>query len=167
MSALVTPADAGRSEPLSDDWGPEAIPTRLRLRVLVVDDNRDAADAVAELLRFRGAEVRACYGGADAVAALDAFRPHACLIDLTMPGVDGCEVARRVRAGPGGEAVLMVALTGLDEIDALERIAGLGFDADFTKPADPAQMLGLLAEHARRLRGSLRTDPGPVCGSGG
>jgi CheY-like chemotaxis protein len=152
MSPSVTPADAGRPDPLSGDWGPETGPARLRLRVLVVDDNPDAADAVATLLRFRGAKVLACYGGAEAVAALDSFRPEACLIDLTMPGVDGCEVARRVRAGPGGDAVLLVALTGLDEIDALGRIAGLGFDADFTKPADPAHLLGLLAEHARRLR---------------
>jgi CheY-like chemotaxis protein len=139
--------------PIDTSPAGDPLPSCSGLRVLVVDDCPDAADAVADLLRRCGAEVLACHGGAAAVAALPGFRPDACLVDLTMPGVDGCEVARRVRAGAGGDRVLLIALTGLWDIDALGPAAEAGFDADFTKLADPGQLLGLLADHARRVRG--------------
>jgi hypothetical protein len=72
----------------------------LRLRVLVVDDNRDAADILGGLLSLAGADVRVCYDAATAVAAVTAFRPDAGVFDVSMPGTDGCSLAAAVRAGP-------------------------------------------------------------------
>lgn len=78
---------------------PEAV---LPLRVLCVDDNRDVADSTAELLRLVGFEARACYDGPTALAEAAAFLPSVCLIDLNMPGMDGDELATRLRAQAGG-----------------------------------------------------------------
>lgn len=65
-----------------------------------------------------------------------------------MPGMDGCKFARGLRRAPGGDSGLLGALTGLGDLDALERTTGARFDADFTKPADPVQLLRLIADHA-------------------
>jgi two-component system, OmpR family, response regulator len=82
------------------------------VRLLFVDDCPDAADTLGALLELAGFRARVCHGGWEAVAALDEFRPDACLIDLAMPGVDGLEVARRVRVWAGGRCVPLVAVTG-------------------------------------------------------
>jgi two-component system CheB/CheR fusion protein len=105
-------------------------------RILVVDDNQDAADTLAMLLDADGAEARAVYDGPSALAALPALRPHTVLLDLGMPDMDGLEVARRVRADPAWSGVRIVALTGWGQESDRERTRGAGFDFHLTKPVD-------------------------------
>ncbi|WP_020652476.1 PAS domain S-box protein [Massilia niastensis] len=105
-------------------------------RILVVDDNRDAADSLAMLLHGDGAEVRAVYGGEAALAAVAEFHPSTVLLDLGMPGMDGFETARRLRALEGGRALGLVALTGWGQEADRRRTQEAGFDRHLTKPVD-------------------------------
>ena len=114
-------------------------------RVLVADDNRDAADSLGTLLGLLGAEVRVVYDGPEAVAAAAAYRPAVAFLDIGMPTLDGHEVARRVRRLPGGRDVTLIALTGWGQEDDRRRAAAAGFDHHLTKPADPAAVRALLA----------------------
>ena len=112
-------------------------------RVLVVDDNADAADSLAMLLQVRGDEVRVAYDGEEALAAEAAFQPEAILLDIGMPKLSGYDVARRVRdlRGPG---VLIVAITGWGQEDDRQRARDAGFDHHFTKPVDYTALLDLV-----------------------
>jgi two-component system CheB/CheR fusion protein len=105
-------------------------------RILVVDDNRDAADTLAMLLDADGARAGAVYDGPSALATLPALRPHTVLLDLGMPDMDGFEVARRIRADPAWSGVRIVALTGWGQEGDRERTRGAGFDFHLTKPVD-------------------------------
>jgi len=105
-------------------------------RILVVDDNRDAADTLAMLLDADGAQARAVYDGQAALDALAGLRPHTVLLDLGMPEMDGLEVARRIRADPAWAGVRIVALTGWGQESDRERTRGAGFDFHLTKPVD-------------------------------
>ena len=136
--------------PLSPAGGAAPFPLPRRLKVLVVDDNKDAASTTAELLRVCGAEAQACFRGVAALAALEWFAPDACVLDLTMPGMDGFELAARIRAANPG--TLLVALTALADAGTRAREAEAGFDAHFTKPVDPAQLLHALGERVARKR---------------
>ncbi len=113
-------------------------------RVLVADDNRDAADSLGDLLRLLGADVRVVYDGPAALAAVAAFRPAVALLDIGMPGMDGYEVARRVRERPGSDAPALVALTGWGQDEDRRRSAAAGFDHHLVKPADVAALAALL-----------------------
>jgi CheY-like chemotaxis protein len=117
----------------------------LRLRVLVVDDNRDAADILGGLLSLAGADVRVCYDAVAAVAAAAEFRPDAGVFDVGMPGTDGCALAAAVRAGAGGRPVLLVAVSGLDEEAVLRRTGGSAFNVRMVKPADPRELIATLS----------------------
>jgi two-component system, OmpR family, response regulator len=116
------------------------------LRVLVVDDNRDAADSLALLFEMLGVAVRVAYGGDDALREAAEFRPHVGLFDIDMPGMSGLELARRVRGVLAGRPLFLVAVTGVSDPTARERSAAAGFDLHLTKPADgielSSQMLG-------------------------
>ncbi|QDU22901.1 response regulator [Urbifossiella limnaea] len=117
----------------------------LHLRVLVVDDNRDAADSLAGLLRLCGAEVCVCYDGRAAVAEFDEFRPDAGLFDVNMPRMDGCELAERLRERGGDRPLFLVAITAIDGPEEAMREARAGFDLHLTKPADPVRVVEALA----------------------
>lgn len=106
------------------------------LRVLVVDDNRDAADALAEVLELLGCDTRACYCGSAAVEAATGFRPDACLLDLAMPGMDGIELSRRLRAVSGSRPLLLIATTALGSPDDRTQTALAGFHYHLIKPVD-------------------------------
>ncbi len=108
-----------------------------QIRVLVVDDNVDAAESLATLLQLSGHEVRAVYDGPGALAAARAFRPGAVVLDVGLPGMDGYEVARRLRREPGGAEMLLIALTGYGQDDDRRRSEQAGFDHHLVKPADP------------------------------
>ena len=129
-----------------------ALPPPPGLRVLCVDDNEDAADSLGTLLGMVGCDVAVSNNAADALVRADAFRPQAFVLDITMPGMDGCELARRLRAGPGGTEVLLIALTALGDYNSLERIADAGFDLYFTKPVAPARLYAALNTFAERGR---------------
>jgi CheY-like chemotaxis protein len=105
-------------------------------RLLVVDDNRDAADSLCMLLNAYGAEVRVAYGGTEALATLDTWMPHAAIVDIGMPDMDGCEVAKRLRLDPRHAGLRLIALTGWGQGADRARSHACGFDAHLTKPAD-------------------------------
>jgi PAS domain S-box-containing protein len=114
-------------------------------RVLVVDDNPDAADSLAMLLESLGAAAHVVNNGAAALAALDAFRPDVVLLDIGMPGMDGYEVAQRIRQQPQFNAVKLIAVTGWGlEADRRSSRAS-GFDHHLTKPIDIAALQALLS----------------------
>jgi CheY-like chemotaxis protein len=119
-------------------------------RVLVVDDNQDAADSLGMLLRFLGAEVRVEYRGADALTAVAAWRPSIVLLDLGMPGMDGFEVARRLRADPQASGLKLIALTGWGQDHDRLRSRRQGFDNHLIKPVDINVLLALLTSLEER-----------------
>jgi len=123
---------------------PEADPTVLR--VLCVDDNHDAADSLGVMLELVGFEARVCYDGASALAVADEFRPDACILDLTMPGLDGVEVGRRLRERGWARNLPLVAVTALGNDDARRRTTQAGFDLHLTKPVDPDRLANVLAD---------------------
>ena len=112
------------------------LPWQPHHRVLVVDDNRDAAASLGMLLRLLGAELCVVNDGPAALHALTAFRPTAVLLDIGMPGMDGIEVARRIRERPKWRDVMLIALTGWGQEEDRRRTAQAGFDHHLLKPAD-------------------------------
>lgn len=121
-------------------------------RILVVDDNRDAAESLGILLRMLGAEVRVAFSGPDALAELPSYHPSAIFLDIGMPGMDGHEVARRIRLQPELEGVLLIALTGWGKADDRQRSRKAGFDHHLVKPADLGALESLLTAAAPALR---------------
>jgi CheY-like chemotaxis protein len=123
---------------------PKAAPrATVQKRILVVDDNVDAAEALGTLLRAMGHEVFIAYDGAGALGLLGPARPHIALLDLTMPGMSGYELARLVRARAGA-ALHIVALSGFGLPEDRARALEAGFDQHMVKPADPAFLRSLL-----------------------
>ncbi len=115
-------------------------------RILVADDNRDAAESLAALLELEGHEVTLAYDGAAALLAYDRVRPQVCLLDIGMPYRTGNEVAAAIRARTDGRQPTLVAITGWgQEADRSQALAA-GFDHHLTKPVDPAQLLRLIGE---------------------
>jgi two-component system CheB/CheR fusion protein len=113
--------------------------------VLVVDDSRDSADCLAILLRSLGMQAEVLYDGAAALAAISRLRPAAVLLDIGMPGMDGFEVARRIREQPGGREPLLVALTGWGQPEIRARCSREGFDHHLVKPVEIEALLEVLA----------------------
>jgi PAS domain S-box-containing protein len=106
------------------------------VRVLVADDNRDAADTLCRILALYGYEVRSVYDGAAALDVCESFQPHAAVLDIGMPGRTGYEVARELRARRGA-GLRLIALTGWGTEGDVQRARDAGFDHHLTKPADP------------------------------
>jgi PAS domain S-box-containing protein len=115
-------------------------------RVLVVDDNRDAADTLAEMLRVMGYEASTAYDGVEGVAAAQALAPEAVVLDLGMPRLDGYGACRAIRAGADGERVAIVALSGWGQAADTERTKAAGFDRHLVKPVLPADLARTLEE---------------------
>jgi len=118
-------------------------------RILVVDDNRDAADSLCMLLKSRGHQIRVAYDGLEAVGAAVAFRPDVVLLDIGLPKLSGYEAARRIREAGGADA-LLVAVTGWGQDEDRRRAREAGFDHHLTKPVDPVAISRLIdGAHAR------------------
>jgi two-component system OmpR family response regulator len=117
-------------------------------RVLYVDDNADLADTALMLLTLSGYEARAAYDGPAAVRVAAAFEPAVCFIDLNMPGMDGDEVAVRLRAQTGGRELLLAAVTAMGGEATVARLSRAGFHFHLLKPADPDAMLAVLQGRA-------------------
>jgi len=113
-------------------------------RILIADDNRDAADGLARVLRGIGHDVCTAYDGVEALEAVEQFRPEVVLLDLGMPRVDGFEAARKLRAGPRGDGILVIALSGWGQGRERQQTRAAGFDAHFVKPLDPSLLQALL-----------------------
>ena len=114
-------------------------------RVLVVDDNRDAAESLTVLLELWGHAVRIANDGPDALALAAEYRPDTVLLDIGLPGMDGYEVARRLRELPGSHSMFLVAVTGYGQDEDRRRAYETGFDHHLTKPVEPAKLGSLLA----------------------
>ena len=114
-------------------------------RVLVVDDNEDAANSLATLLEVMGYEVRTAYDGPEAIEAADQFQPAVALLDIGLPRLSGYDIARHVREQRGRD-VLLVAITGWGQEDDRRRAREAGFDHHFTKPADFEVLLELIGQ---------------------
>ena len=108
----------------------------VRRRILIADDNRDAADSLAMLLRMDGHDVTVVHDGRQAVATIDSFRPEIAVLDIGMPELNGYEVARQVRQGPLGTSITLIAVTGWGQASDKERAAGAGFNLHLTKPIE-------------------------------
>jgi two-component system CheB/CheR fusion protein len=124
--------------------GPAARPRR----VLVVDDNRDGADSLAMLLRLGGHDVCVANDGPGAVTAAASFAPEVVLLDIGMPGMNGYEVARRIRLLPGSGRVLLVAVTGYGQEEDRRRSRAAGFDHHLVKPVEFDALARLLGSEA-------------------
>lgn len=115
-----------------------------KLRVLIADDNRDAADTLAMLLSMEGYEVRTVYGGRAAVSAAETFRPDVALLDIGMPEVNGYAAAKAIRQQRGGADIYLVAITGWGQQEDKRQALEAGFAAHVTKPLDPNLLRNLL-----------------------
>ena len=120
-----------------------------RCRVLIVDDNRDATETLAMLVDLMGHEVRTAFDGESAVALARDFLPDVVLLDVGLPGIDGYEVARRLRRQSGREPAVLVALTGHGQPDDRRRALAAGFDRHELKPLAAATLEPLLAARSR------------------
>jgi signal transduction histidine kinase/CheY-like chemotaxis protein len=123
--------------------------TRLRGTILVVDDNRDAADALAFLLRSMGATTHVAYDGPEALAAASDNTPDVAILDIGMPGMDGCDLAQRLRAEPRHAGLQLIALTGWGQVGDRQRILQAGFDHHLLKPLNLSNLISLLGPAAR------------------
>jgi CheY-like chemotaxis protein len=128
-----------------------AVPGR---RVLVVDDNRDAANSLAMLLELSGNRTEAAYDGLAAIEAAARFEPDVVLLDIGLPGLNGYEVALRMRNEPWGKRAKLVAVTGWGEAEDLERSRDAGFDAHLLKPVDHEALVKLLGEFGPPVGGA-------------
>jgi PAS domain S-box-containing protein len=144
---LLAPAD---DAPLVPQASGEAAPLAGK-RILVVDDNRDAADSLCMLLGSMGAQVSTAYDGLAGIAALERGQLDAVLLDIGMPGMDGHEVARRIRGDPRFAGLCLIALTGWGQQADRELSRASGFDEHLTKPVDLDALEALLARcHGQR-----------------
>jgi CheY-like chemotaxis protein len=115
-------------------------------RILVADDNRDAAESLGMLLRLMGNDVRTVYNGDEAVEEAEAFRPDVILLDIGMPKLNGYDAARRIRSRQWAEDTMLVAVTGWGQDEDKRKAQDAGFDRHFTKPLDPAALQRLIAD---------------------
>ncbi len=124
---------------------------RPALRVLIADDNADQADGLALLLQMEGDDIRISYDGPGVLEAARSFRPQVVLLDIGMPGLDGYQVARRLRESPETRRALLVAMTGWGQEEDLRRSREAGFDHHLTKPFEPALIEKLLADYSATI----------------
>jgi signal transduction histidine kinase len=130
--------DAAMSQP-----GGEPL-MQVRRNILIADDNQDALESLALMLRLEGHEVHCASDGEEALALADQRRPEIVVLDVGMPKLDGCEVARRIRAESWGRQAVLVALTGWGQDADRKRSREAGFDLHLVKPVDPATICDML-----------------------
>ncbi len=117
---------------------------RPKRRVLIINDNRDAAESLSCLLKFFENDVEIAHDGPQGLHLARSFSPQVVLCDLGLPGMDGTQVAEAIRADPVLRSIRLVALTGYDRDEDLERAVGAGFDEHLTKPVDPDRLMRAL-----------------------
>ena len=122
------------------------------LRILIVDDNQDAANSLGMVLDMLNIDNRISYSGEDAITLVDDYAPDAILLDIGMPGMDGYEVARKIRQA-GNDDVLLVAVTGWSQVEDRQKSCAAGFDHHLSKPVDLDGLQALLAKVAAAANG--------------
>ena len=110
----------------------------------MVDDNRDSATTMADLLRFRGHEVDVAFDGLEALAQVERQRPDVVLLDIGLPGMDGYQVAVRLRKETATRGLTLIAMTGYGQQEDRDRARAAGFDHHLTKPVDMKELQPLL-----------------------
>lgn len=136
------PAGATRA---TDALGAQQRPPNLaKLKILVVDDHRDAASSLATVLELMGHEVRIANDGEVAIGFANEFRPQVMLVDLSMPGIDGYETCRRIRIEPWAKGIRMIAVTGWGQDEDRRKSANAGFDEHLVKPVNPDTLVEVL-----------------------
>ena len=119
---------------------------------MVVDDNHDAADSMATMLRLLGNETLTARDGEEAVLACETFRPDVVLLDIAMPTMNGYEACRRMRLQPGGREIVIIALTGWGTDDDRRRTREFGFNHHLTKPVNLTSLRTILGSLKPRAR---------------
>ncbi|MGE5866445.1 MAG: ATP-binding protein [Rhizobacter sp.] len=147
---LAAPLPA--SQPAAGSEARAAAGRSQALRVLIADDNEDAAQSLAMLMEIAGHETRVVADGASAVAAAREFLPHAAILDIAMPILDGLAAARSIRVDAAGADVFLIALSGFGQAADRQRSAEAGFDAHLVKPVDHGDVERLLEAHLRHGR---------------
>jgi DNA-binding response OmpR family regulator len=117
-----------------------------RPHILVVDDNRDAAETLADMLRIENFPVAVAFDGATALATFDRIKPAVVLLDMGLPDLNGTEVARQMRRLPGGDEAQIIAVTGWGQPEDRDRTRQAGVDLHLVKPVDPGDLLRLLSQ---------------------
>jgi CheY-like chemotaxis protein len=134
-----------REESPKPDPTHDGVPSQFKHRVLVVDDNKAAADLLGMVVRMLGHDVRTACDGQEGVEVAESFLPDVVLMDLGMPRMNGFEAARKIREQPWGQQMLLIALTGWGQAEDKQRTKDAGFDHHLVKPAEPAELQRLLA----------------------
>ncbi len=144
---LAAMESEARQAPAPRDGDGQSMPPKqtARRRILAADDNGDALHAVSIMLQIKGHEVETALDGEEALAKLRAQRPNVPLLDIGMPGLDGYEVARRIRREPWGRDILLIAMTGWGQEKDKREASEAGFDSHLTKPVDVEQLERLIA----------------------
>jgi CheY-like chemotaxis protein/anti-sigma regulatory factor (Ser/Thr protein kinase) len=145
---LAHAASAGGAARAADAKVKDPAPKRPRL--LVVDDNVDAAETIAKLLRLSGYDTECVYDGPTALAAVQRKQPDVVVLDIGLPGMDGYEVARRLRAQDDSRRTSLIAVTGYGQENDRQRSLQAGFDEHFTKPVDPEELERFISRYTER-----------------
>ena len=144
-------SDAAKAIPSKDQVVP------VRRNILIADDNQDALESLALMLRLEGHEVHCASDGEEALALAGLRRPEIVVLDVGMPKLDGCEVARRIRAESWGRGAVLVALTGWGQDVDRRRSREAGFDMHLVKPVDPATICDMLVSSGYQTCGTRKT----------
>ncbi|WP_298232242.1 response regulator [uncultured Azohydromonas sp.] len=136
---LPPPSDSASEDHRSGETAPRG------RRILIVDDNADSADSLAMLLQLGGHEAHTAYDGLHALELASRLQPEVLLLDLGLPGLDGCELCRRIRQQPWSARSLLIAVTGWGQAADRQRSQDAGFDGHLVKPVDLQALEKLLA----------------------
>jgi CheY-like chemotaxis protein len=138
---LILPAPPATVEDFNDAGAPV---TERRARILIADDNRDAADSLGMLLELAGHDIKVVHSGNAVLASGGTYKPDVVILDIGMPGMSGYDVARSARREPWGRSAYLIALTGWGQATDKERAAAAGFDRHLVKPVDADLLMALL-----------------------
>jgi CheY-like chemotaxis protein len=123
------------------------------LRVLVVEDNVEAAEMLGQLVELWGHEVRTVHDGVSAISVVSSFRPHIVLLDIGLPGASGYEVARQIRQQEDLQGILLLAMTGYGQEEDQVKAMDAGFDEHLVKPVEPEKLYQWLVSAGSRIAG--------------
>jgi len=138
------PVAVEASKPQAPGFEDEPAATKSSLRILIVDDNRDGADSLSELLKMMGNDTRTAYDGQQGVALAEEYRPDVTLLDIGLPTLNGYEVCQLIRQQPWGQDVLLIAVTGWGQDEDRRRSREAGFDHHIVKPVDPQALMRMI-----------------------
>ncbi len=141
-----------QTAPMNSDQASPGTGAEPRARILLADDNRDAADSMAMLLELNGHEVIVAYTGNQALELGRLHAPQAAVLDIGMPDMSGYELARRARKEDWGKDIYLIALTGWGQAEDKEKARAAGFDRHLTKPVDPDRLHELLKTYLESRR---------------